>query len=68
MIAKNEGLPANCEAGIISFKNLKSGFLKLTEDRNTILSQELLQTFEKYLLQLIDELLNIDMPFMEKEV
>ena len=68
MITKNEGLPANCEAGIISFKNLKSGFLKLTEDRNTILSQELLQTFEKYLLQLIDELLNIDIPFVEKEV
>ena len=68
MLSKSEGLPIACEAGIISFKNLNSGFLKLSQDKDTAVTSELLQTFEEYLLKLINEILDINTPFTEKEV
>ena len=68
MLSKSEGLPGACEAGIISFKNLNSGFLKLSQDKDTAVTSELLQTFEEYLLKLINEILDINTPFTEKEV
>lgn len=68
MLYKSEGLPQSTEAGIISFKNLKEGFLKLNKDRNSLITQDLIETFQEYLLQLVDEILDIDTPFKEKEV
>jgi len=68
MLYKSEGLPQSTEAGIISFKNLKEGFLKLNKDRNSLITQDLIETFQEYLLQLVDEILDIDTPFTEKEV
>ncbi|MFD2824995.1 PD-(D/E)XK nuclease family protein [Leeuwenhoekiella polynyae] len=68
MISKKETLPEQVEAGIISFKNLNKGFLKLTENKNSNITQELLETFESYLLKLIDEIVNSSVPFIEKEV
>ena len=68
MLYKSEGLPQSTEAGIISFKNLKEGFLKLNKDRNSLITQDLIETFQEYLLQLVDEILDIDIPFTEKEV
>ena len=68
MISKAEPLPEKVEAGIISFKNLNKGFLKLTENKNSNITPELLENFENYLLKLIDEILDINTPFTEKEV
>ena len=68
MLSKNEGIPSHTEAGIISFKNLKAGFLKLNKDRDSAITVELLDTFEIYLFKLIDEILDINVPFVEKEV
>lgn len=62
-------------AGIISFKNLKSGLLQFaTKDRkggrikNTAITQETLDTFFMELKRLIIEICNPDIPFTEKEV
>ena len=68
MISKKEPLPEHVEAGIISFKNLNKGFLKLTENKNSNITPELLETFETYLLKLINEILDSTIPFTEKEV
>ncbi len=68
MLYKEKGLPEKTEAGIISFKNMAGGFLKLSESKNTSITPQLLDTFEQYLTQLIEEILDIDIPFIEKEV
>ena len=63
------------EAGIISFKNLGSGFLKFakkegTHDRNknTEISEDILLSFEKELKKLIIEICNPKINFLEKEI
>lgn len=68
MLSREKGLPEQAEAGIISFKNLGRGFLKLSESKETLITPELLATFETYLNKLIDEILDINIPFTEKEV
>lgn len=55
------------EAGIYSFKNLKSGFLFFKAEDNLI-SQETLTTFQQHLKNLILEIFNPEIPFTEKEV
>ncbi len=64
------------EAGIISFKNLKSGLLKFAKKdkpgayahKTTVLSTDLLVRYEHELKTLILELFNPDMDIIEKEV
>ncbi len=63
------------EAGIISFKNLSSGFLKFGQKvsergrkKDTLITQETLERFEFELKQLISEICNPEIPFIEKEV
>jgi ATP-dependent helicase/nuclease subunit B len=64
------------EAGIISFKNLKSGLLKFAKkdkpgahaQKTTLLSKELLDHYEQELKTLILELFNPDIDIIEKEV
>lgn len=63
------------EAGIISFKNLKNGFLKFavkpssrSRDKNTSITNEALQNFTKELKNLILEICNPDINFIEKEI
>tara|TARA_R110002020_G_scaffold41071_3_gene121240 strand:- start:76 stop:2790 length:2715 start_codon:yes stop_codon:yes gene_type:complete len=68
MLSKEQGLPDQTEAGIISFKNLGMGFMKFQEDKNSMITQEILEKFEIYLLDLITEILDINKPFTEKEV
>ena len=68
MLSKEKGLPEQTEAGIISFKNLGRGFLKLSESKESSITPKLLDTFEDYLNKLIDEILDITIPFTEKEV
>ena len=64
------------EAGIISFKNLKSGFLKFSEKdktgpyakKNSLITEETINSFSLELKKLILEICNPDTPFTEKEI
>lgn len=64
------------EAGIISFKNLNAGFLKFAlkdkngpgAKKNQLISNETLIAFEKELKDLIKELFNQEIDFLEKEI
>ena len=62
------------EAGIISFKNLNSGFLKFGTKTATrgpkdqLITQETLALFREELKTLIIEICNVEVPFTEKEI
>lgn len=63
------------EAGIISFKNLSSGFLKFgvkesvgSRKKNQKIDQEVLALFKEELIQLILEICDPLIPFIEKEI
>nr|WP_299386495.1 PD-(D/E)XK nuclease family protein [Allomuricauda sp.] len=57
----------NIVAGLFSFKNLSLGFLPFSA-RDTLITQETLRTFEGHLHQLIKDICDPEVPFMEKEV
>jgi ATP-dependent helicase/nuclease subunit B len=52
------------ESGIISFKNLKSGFMKVNK---RAIQEEDMNSFVHELKQLVLEIFNLEIPFMEKE-
>ena len=58
------------EAGIISFKNLKSGFLpfQFKQDKDVIatISSEIMDNYLEQIVILLQEILNKDVPFEEK--
>jgi ATP-dependent helicase/DNAse subunit B len=58
------------EAGIISFKNMKAGFLPfgIKEDKNadSVINKEVLEAFKTEIISLINEILNTEVPFEEK--
>ncbi|WP_415376185.1 PD-(D/E)XK nuclease family protein [Patiriisocius sp. Uisw_017] len=63
------------EAGIISFKNLSGGFLKFgikesvgSRKKNQKIDQEVLALFKEELIQLILEICDPLIPFIEKEI
>ncbi|NNK61529.1 MAG: PD-(D/E)XK nuclease family protein [Flavobacteriaceae bacterium] len=64
------------EAGIISFKNLKSGFLSFSKKdksgngatKNTLITQEFLNAFQEELETLIFEIYDKNIDFIEKEI
>ncbi|MBW2960204.1 PD-(D/E)XK nuclease family protein [Mesonia aestuariivivens] len=56
------------EAGIISFKNLKAGFMPFKQVKNTEINKDTLNQFETQLKSLILEIFNPEIPFEEKEV
>lgn len=60
------------EAGIISFKNMKAGFMpfgfKLGKEVSTIITPEILGDFKTQLIDLINEILDVKLPFEEKVV
>ncbi len=68
------GLP--CEAGIISFKNLNSGFLKFTKKdksghgakKDSIITAETLTEFESQLIHLLKEIVDPHLKLTEKPV
>ncbi|MEP2936481.1 MAG: PD-(D/E)XK nuclease family protein [Gilvibacter sp.] len=69
---KNKGVVAQ-QAGIISFKNMSDGFMGVSLAGELALegdnvSASLLDTFESYLIKLIEEICNAQVPFTEKEV
>jgi len=65
---KAKGIPI--EVGIISFKNLKSGFLpfgfKEDKDLDITVSQEILHHYLEEIVVLLNELLDATIPFEEK--
>ncbi|PZD79071.1 PD-(D/E)XK nuclease family protein [Mesonia sp. K7] len=56
------------QIGVISFKNMKAGFLPFKEDKNNFISKETLLTFDQILSELIAEICNPEVPFIEKEL
>ncbi|RFN59246.1 PD-(D/E)XK nuclease family protein [Marixanthomonas ophiurae] len=72
----NKKIPINnAEAGIISFKNLSSGFLKFgkkekagARTKDQIITQNTLDSFTVELKRLILDICNAEEPFTEKEI
>ena len=58
------------EAGIISFKNLKSGFLpfnfKEGKEENTVIEDDTLNNYLEQIVLLLNEILDMNIPFDEK--
>ena len=69
-------LPGDFEAGIISFKNLQGGFLKFSKKdkkgqgakKETNISPEIREAFKEQLKNLILEICDPKIPFVEKEI
>ncbi len=75
MLTKKTELNFPVEAGIISFKNLKSGFIKFakkeksgTSNKDVDITEDTLTEFEIELKKLIIEICNPEIPFTEKEI
>jgi RecB family exonuclease len=58
------------EAGIISFKNLKSGFLPFNfkdgKEINSIIIEQVLKEYLEQVVVLLNEILDVNIPFQEK--
>jgi len=70
MINKNKSFK-KAEAGIISFKRLKNGFMKFAikgKPNQTIINIETLNDFTHELKKLILEICNREIPFIEKKI
>lgn len=57
-----------CKAGVFSFKRLKDEFIPFVFEGESLLSQSVITSFSDKLKQLIMELCNPEIPFVEKEV
>ncbi|APG60740.1 PD-(D/E)XK nuclease family protein [Christiangramia salexigens] len=74
LIALEKGIKFPAEAGIVSFKNLKSGLLKFekkvpgTRKKESLIHGETLELFQLELKKLIMEICNPEIPFVEKEI
>ena len=75
MMNKEKQLNFPIEAGIISFKNLQSGFLKFTKkeqvrggNKNTLITEDTLNNYFEELKKLIIEICNPKINFIEKEL
>ncbi len=76
MILEETTHPAPVEAGIISFKNMKNGFLKFTKKdskgrnarKETLIDETILEAYKEQLIQLIVEICDPETPFKEKEI
>jgi hypothetical protein len=67
---QNEANGKPIEAGIISFKNLKSGFLpfsfKENKEETTVINEEILNNYLEQMVLLLNEVLDVEKPFEEK--
>jgi hypothetical protein len=76
MLNKKVPFTGPVEAGVISFKNLKSGLLKFTKkdklgsysNKITQISSEIIDSYEQELKNLILELFDSKVDFTEKDV
>ncbi|WP_395051015.1 PD-(D/E)XK nuclease family protein [Flavobacterium sp.] len=67
---ENEANGKPIEAGIISFKNLKSGFLRFNfkegKEESTIIDEGILDNYLEQMVLLLNEILDEEIPFAEK--
>ncbi len=75
MLLENKTFEDPVEAGVISFKNLNSGFLKFQKkdsprdkNKNSGIDDVVLTNFKVQLKKLILEICNPEIPFLEKEI
>jgi len=68
MLHKKEPLDFPVSVGIISFKNLQSGFLPFKFNKNEQVTEETLLKFEVVLQSLITEILNPEIPFTQRNI
>ena len=75
MMYQKKKIELPVEAGIISFKNLNEGFLKFgvkesiySRNKNQIITEDTLKSFEIELKKLITEICNHNIDFIEKEL
>ncbi|GAA4268930.1 PD-(D/E)XK nuclease family protein [Hyunsoonleella aestuarii] len=75
LLKKTNSIQLPVEAGIVSFNNLGSGFLKFgkkespfSRAKNTLITNDTLLSFENELIKLIKEICNPDIPFTEKKL
>ncbi|MFD1616149.1 PD-(D/E)XK nuclease family protein [Gelatiniphilus marinus] len=75
MMHQSNQIKLPVEAGIISFKNLNSGFLKFAKKdssrsrtKKSLITQETISSFETELKKLVLEICSLDIPFTEKEI
>lgn len=61
----------NLQAGILSMRNMSEGFIPVKESKGgfgDIITKEVVDKFETYLIQLIEEIFDLETEFQEKEV
>ena len=67
---ENEANGKPIEAGIISFKNLKSGFLPFSfkegKEETTVINSAILNDYLEQMVVLLNEVLDVEKPFEEK--
>lgn len=67
---ENEANGQEIEAGIISFKNLKTGFMPFQFKKEkavaAIVTAEIMENYLEQIVVLLQEILNVDLPFEEK--
>lgn len=67
---ENEANGQEIEAGIISFKNLKTGFMpfqfKREKEVAATVTAEIMENYLEQIVVLLQEILNVDLPFEEK--
>ena len=76
MLQKERAFTQPTEAGILSFKNLKSGVLKFTKldkpgrgaTKQTILTTSIMEAYEMQLKALFMTLFSSEKPFIENEI
>ena len=74
MLSQEHNIQLPVEAGIISFKNLRQGFLKFAKKessrgrKDTRVAHETLNAFEKELKNIIVEICNPSLKFIEKQI
>ncbi|WKD85178.1 hypothetical protein KCTC32516_00517 [Polaribacter huanghezhanensis] len=67
MYAKSNSTPTKIESGIISFKNLKSGFLKVDfGNKDYEITPERMDVFMNSIKEIIKEIFDVSIPFTEK--
>jgi hypothetical protein len=66
---QNQAINCEMEAGIISFKNLKAGFMpftfKVDKTETTIITDEILEHYTAQIVLLLHEILDQNIPFKE---
>jgi hypothetical protein len=65
-LLKEDLLSEDSQAGVISFKNLKTGFMHCQQNKMSL--KNLLPEFKNQLNDLILEIMNPEIPFIEKQV